>query len=126
MEVEQVHQIANRRGVQRDVWVVLAGDWVGQIVAAAIAYRGQVPVGFDEFQDRDVIGIGVRDVSGLGVFGDYQDWNSGSVAVVVECLYVSGVVVTSALVEGDDDGSAVPEFFVGLNAVDDFLYEALE
>src|ERR1700730_12313173 len=51
LEHEQVHQISDGGSVQRDVGIALGGDWVGQVVAAAIAYRSQVPIGFDEFQD---------------------------------------------------------------------------
>ena len=58
-ELEQVHQIADGGIVQRHVGIALGGDWVGQIIAAAIAHWSQVPIGFDQFQDRNMICVSV-------------------------------------------------------------------
>src|ERR1700688_948602 len=65
-ESEQVHQVADSRTVQRRIGIGFGGDWVGEIITAASGHRRQMPVGFDELQNRDVIGIGVRDVTGRG------------------------------------------------------------
>src|SRR5713226_2565593 len=64
-KVEQVHQIADGWAVQRDVGVA-AGDGIREIVAAAAGERRQSPVGFDELQDRNVVGIRVRDMPRRG------------------------------------------------------------
>src|ERR1700692_4874131 len=58
-EAEQVHQIADGWAVQRDVGILLAGDGIGEVVAAAAAYRSEPPAGFDELQNGHVICIGV-------------------------------------------------------------------
>ena len=55
VEVEQVEQVADRRRVLGNVRIVFIGVWVRQIVAAAFTDRRQVPVPFDELQDRNVI-----------------------------------------------------------------------
>src|SRR5260370_6724081 len=123
---EQVHQVPDGWTIQRNVRIVLADDRIGEIVPAASRHRSQFPIGFDELQDRSVVGVGVRDMSGLGMRRDYQRGYPGTVAKVVERLNVAGVVVTAALVEGNDDGCALPQFPVGLDAVHDFLYEALK
>src|SRR4030088_1052995 len=125
-KVEQVRQIADRWTIQRNVRVALAGYRVGEIVPAASRQRRQSPVGLDELQDRRVVSIGVRDMPGLGVLRNHERGYPGAVTKVVERLNVAGVVVTAALVEGDDDGGTLPQVFVGLDAVHDFLYEALK
>src|SRR6202162_4844776 len=125
-ELEQVHQIADGGRVQRHVGIALGGDWVGQMIAAAIAHRSQVPIGFDELQDRSMICVSMRDVACRGEGRNHQSWNSGAVAEVIEGLDISGVVVAAAFVEGNDDGGAGPQCFVGLYFVDDLLHEALE
>src|ERR1700732_1504209 len=52
VKVEQVHQISDRRTVQRHVGIVLAGFGIGVIVSATTRQRSQSPVGLDELQDR--------------------------------------------------------------------------
>ncbi len=47
-EVEQVKQIAEGRGVGRNIWIVFFHDGVGEIVAAAIGDGWQSPVVLDE------------------------------------------------------------------------------
>jgi hypothetical protein len=55
-EIEQIEQIPEGGGIQRDIRIVLAHHRIREIVAAALRDRSQTPVAFDEFQDRYVIG----------------------------------------------------------------------
>lgn len=57
VKAEQVHQIADSGSVQRNVGIAFAGDWVRQVVAAAIGHSTHVPISFDELQDRNVIRV---------------------------------------------------------------------
>lgn len=70
--------------------------------------RSQAPVGLDELQQGSVVSVGARDMSGLGVGRNHQRGYPGAVTKVVERLNVAGVVITAALVEGDDDGCTLP------------------
>jgi hypothetical protein len=83
-EVEDVKHIADCRAVQRDVRIGFLNDRIGEIVAAATGYWRQFPIGLDEFEDRNVIGIGVRDVAGFGVGRNHQSWNPGSISEEIE------------------------------------------
>ena len=65
LEREHHEQIADRRAVYRHIGIVLVRNRIGKIVAAASAQRFEAPVALDEFQDRDVVGIAVRDMSSL-------------------------------------------------------------
>src|SRR5258708_15567105 len=89
-KAEQVHQIADRWTIQRNVRVALAGYGIGEIVPAAGSQRSQSPVGFDELQDRSVVSVGVRDVPGVGVLGNHERGYPGAVTKVVERLNVAG------------------------------------
>jgi len=65
LELEHHEQIADCRAVYRHIGIVFVRNRIGKIVAAASAQRFEAPVAFDEFQDRDVVGIAVRDMSSL-------------------------------------------------------------
>ena len=86
----------------------------------------QSPVPLDELQDRNVIGVIVRDVAGLGVGRNHDQRNARAVAEEVERLHVTGVVVAAAFVEGDEDGGVLPERRIRLDRIDDLLGEAFE
>src|SRR5215468_5546198 len=62
-KVEQIHQIADGRTVQWNVGMVAPGVGVREVVAAAVCQRRQSPVGLDELQNRDVVGVSMRDVA---------------------------------------------------------------
>src|SRR5262252_5699634 len=63
-EIEEVHQVTDSWTIGRDVRITLRRGGVGEVVAAATADRGQVPVLLDELQDRNVVCVVVRDVAG--------------------------------------------------------------
>src|SRR5215510_3315613 len=65
VELEHVEEIADRRLVRGNVWIVVAAPGVRQVVAAAARQRLEAPIALDEFQDRDVIGIAVHDPAAL-------------------------------------------------------------
>jgi hypothetical protein len=61
-EVEEVEQVVQCRGVH---WCVGARELhrVREVVAAATCHRRQVPIALDEFEDRDMVGVLVGDIS---------------------------------------------------------------
>src|SRR6202045_2053296 len=125
-EGEEVKHVADSWAVQGDIWIGLLSDRVGEVIAAATGYWRQFPIGLDEFEYRNMIGICVRDVAGFGVWRNHQSWNPGSISEEIERLDVAGIVVTSTLVEGNDDGGALPQRLVGLDFVDDLLHKTFE
>src|ERR1700761_2400797 len=88
-EVEQVEQIADRRAVGRNVRVALRRNRVRIIVPAAVGDRLQAPIALDELDDRDVIGVVVRDVARDRVRRDHDQGNAGAVAEIVERLHIA-------------------------------------
>src|SRR5215471_9500976 len=62
VELEHVEQVADRRTVKRYVGVVSRRNRVWEVVSTALGEGFQVPIPLDEFQDRNVVGIGVIDV----------------------------------------------------------------
>src|SRR5713226_7904275 len=62
-EVEEVEEIAERRTVERHIGIIVLDNGIGEIIAAAMRQRFQVPVALDELQDRDVVRVGVADVA---------------------------------------------------------------
>jgi hypothetical protein len=50
-EVEQIKQVANRRSINRNIWVIWIDDGVGEIIPAPIADRTDAPVPLDELED---------------------------------------------------------------------------
>src|SRR5277367_2834217 len=97
VKVEQVKQVADRRAVE---WHVRADkvqrERVGEVIAAALRNRRQIPVALDELEDRNVIRVIVRDVSRLQVRAHNQEENARAVAEEVQRLHVSRIVVTAA------------------------------
>src|SRR5260370_38208012 len=60
-EVEEVEEIAERRTVEGHVGIIVLDNGIGEIIAAAMRQPLQVPVTFDELQDRDGGCGGVRE-----------------------------------------------------------------
>ena len=57
LEIEQVKEVANGRPVGRNIFAdrgIVRRVW--QVIAAAPRDRRQVPVVFDELQNRDMVG----------------------------------------------------------------------
>src|SRR5579871_1785822 len=62
-EIKRVEQIAQCRAVQRNIRIVLGGDWVGEVVAAARRDRFQSPVALNKLENGNVIRVAVAQVS---------------------------------------------------------------
>jgi len=125
-EGKVIRKIANSWAVGRNVGIVCLLDRVRQVVAAAGGDGREAPVLLDELHERDVIAIFMRNVAALGVLGDDDQRDAGTIAEEVDWLNVTGVIVSAALIPGDEDGSVGPESRVGLDLVDDLLGEAFE
>src|SRR6266852_6725660 len=102
-EVEHVKQIADCRTVGRHVWVVVAGDRVRQIVAAAGREWREFPIALDEFQDRGVIGVAMRHLTAAREGRCYDHGNARSVTEEIERLDIPRIVVAAAFIKGDED-----------------------
>lgn len=63
LEIEHVEQIAYRRTVHWQIGIVLMRVWVRKIIAAASGKWIEMPIAFDELQDRDMVGIVVHDAT---------------------------------------------------------------
>ncbi len=57
VEVERVEQVSKRRAVGRHIRIVLRERRVGEVIAAAVGKRLEVPVALDELQQRNVVAI---------------------------------------------------------------------
>src|SRR5229473_8155536 len=90
-EGEQVRQVSDRGSVKRDIGVREGRDRIRKIISAPRRHRRQAPVIFDELENRDMIGVGVRDVSRFGPWRDHYQRDSRAVSEVVQWLYVAGV-----------------------------------
>ena len=71
-EAEEVKQVAKRRRIPRNIWIPIFNKRIGEVVAAAIADRWQIPVALDELEDGNVVRILMRNVAGLRVGRDHE------------------------------------------------------
>ncbi len=101
VELEHHEQIADRRAVHRHIGIVFVRNRIWKIVAAASAQRRQVPVALDEFQDRDVVGIAVRDMSSLRVGRHHHQRHARPVAEEIDRLDKAAVVIPASLIESN-------------------------
>src|SRR5580704_5512369 len=117
-EIKCVEQVADGGTIRRNVRVGSGCLWVWKVVAAAASQRLQVPVPFDNLNERNVVGVGVVDFASRAKRGDDQQRNAGAVAEEIDGLDVAGVVVTASLVERDEDCSAGPQIGMTLQVAD--------
>src|SRR5690349_6057610 len=73
-----------------------------------------------------MVGVSVADVAALGKRRNDDERNARPVTEEVQRLNVTGVVVTAALVKGDDESCAGEKLRVGLKQVHDFPGHALK
>src|SRR5882762_6827731 len=85
-----------------------------------------MPIAFDKFENGNMVVIVVGNMVTTAVGGYHDHWDARAITEEIEVLDIAGVIVTAAFIDSDEDRSALPEFLVGLNGVDDFLDEALE
>jgi hypothetical protein len=88
-EIKEVGQIADCRAILWHVWVIVVHFGIGQVVAAALAYGWQVEVSFDELQNRNMVGVIVRNVPWFRVGGNNDQRNARSISEKVQSLNVS-------------------------------------
>jgi len=62
-EIKRVKEVRNSRSVERNVRVTWRRDWIREIVTAAVTDGADLPVSLDEFVDRDMVRVAVRDVT---------------------------------------------------------------
>jgi hypothetical protein len=109
-EVEQVKKVANGRRVD---WGILADRRivrrVWQVIAAAAGDRRQVPVVFDELQNRNMVRIVVGNVTRVGVRRNHNQRNARAVAEEIERLHISRVVIAAAFVCSHENCSGAPK-----------------
>src|SRR5215813_14377798 len=60
IEVEHLEQVPDGRAVAGHIGIMLMRDRVRQVIAAARRERLEVPIALDEFQDRDMVVVGVH------------------------------------------------------------------
>src|ERR1700722_15165841 len=65
-EVEQIEQVPDCRAIRGDVGIGLGGLRIWEIITAPVAHWAKIPVSLDEFENRNMIGIFMRDVSWTG------------------------------------------------------------
>src|ERR1041385_6892942 len=97
------------------------------MVAAAGAERGiKHPVPFNELNERGVLGVDVADMTAPreGRNSDHRNARPG--AEEIDRLDKAGVVVATALVYCDEDGSLGPLPRVALRELDDVFGEGLK
>src|SRR5262249_52374026 len=76
-ELEHVKQVADGRRIYRSVSILAVRLYrVRHVVAAAAADRRQVPVPFDELQNRNMVCIAVRNAALLRVGRNHQQRNA--------------------------------------------------
>src|SRR6516164_11208309 len=126
IEIEHVEEIPDRRHVDRYPRVLVVHFWVRQIVAATIGNLAEMPVPFDEFQNRNLVGVGVRHASAGGERRDDKERDARAVTEEVERLNEAAVIEAATFVEGDDDCGLGEERGVGLDTVDKVLEELLQ
>jgi hypothetical protein len=124
-KVERVEQVRKCRPVDGNVRVARFCDRVGEIVPATIADGTHVPVPLDEFVDRNVVTIAVRNMAAGRILGNDQQRNARAIAEKVQRLHVTRVIVSAAFIEGDEDCGVVPVRRI-LDIVDDLLAIQLE
>ena len=125
-EIEHVEQVSDRRHVDGNVDVVVVDARIGQIIAAALAELAEIPVAFDEFHEGGMFAIDVGDVTAPRERRDRNHRNARPGAEEIDRLDEAGVIVSAALVHGDEDRGAFPQLLVALGKLDDVLGERLE
>src|SRR5580658_8215472 len=58
--------------------------------------------------------------------GDNDERNAGAIAEEINRLNVTRIIVSTTLIEGNEDCGVSPESWVGLDLIDDLLHEALK
>src|SRR5215813_10971552 len=89
IEVEHLEQVPDGRAVAGHIGIMLMRDRVRQVIAAARRERLEVPIALDEFQDRDMVVVGVHDAATTRERRDHDERNTRAVAEEIERLDVA-------------------------------------
>ena len=92
IEMKQIEEIPDGRTVPRYIRIISICNRVREIIPAAPSQRLQIPIPLDEFQNRDVIGVGVADVAAPRKARDHDQRYTWTVAKKIKRLDVSGVI----------------------------------
>ena len=87
-EFEQIEQVTYRRTIPRNVSIP-ACNRVGEVVAATLGDRRQIPVALDELENGNMISVLVRDVAARRVRGHNEKYNPRAIAEEVKRLNVA-------------------------------------
>src|SRR5580704_3483219 len=126
VELKHIEKIPDGRTIERHVGIVVVGNRVREIVPAAMSQRFQIPISLDELQDRDVIGVGVADMTALRKARHDDERNPRTVAEEVERLDVSGDIEAASLIESDEQCGLVHQFGIGLEMINNVLDHSLK
>jgi hypothetical protein len=58
VEAEHVEEIVKRRGIKRNIAIVIVNNRIRKIVPASIGQRLQMPVALDKLKNRNVVSHG--------------------------------------------------------------------
>src|ERR1700735_4584878 len=125
-KVEQLEQVADCRPVDRYVRIVAFRYRVWEVIAAASRNRTKLPVPLDEFENGNMVRVVVSDVSARRVLRNNDHRDARAVAEEGQRLHETGVVVTAAFVEGDEDRRILPVGRIRAYGVHDLLGKAFE
>src|ERR1700685_534333 len=125
-EGKRVGQIADCGAVGWDIGIAFLLFWIRQVIPAPSSDRRQTPVLFNELDDGDVVSVLVGDMTTRGVRRNDEHWNAGTVAKEVNWLDVTRVIVSAALVKGDEYRGVGPKLWIRLDLIDNLLHEALK
>jgi uncharacterized DUF497 family protein len=125
-KIEEVKEVADGRAVERHVGAdEVQRERIGEVVAAALGNRRQIPVALDELENRDVIRIAMRNMSRTEIRTYHKKYDPGAVPEEIERLDVSGIVIATPFVKRDED-HRILRIRRRLHSVDNFLAEPLE
>ena len=125
-EVKQIEQISDCGAVLGYIGVIPIALPIREVIAATGRQWLQISIALDEFQDRDVVCIGVADVAAAGERRNGDERNARAVAEKVQRLDVAGVIEAPALVQSDEQNGGRKQFLVGGEMIHDFLSHGLE
>ena len=84
--MEHLHEIADRRHVARHIWIGIIRHRIREIVAAAARQWRNAPIALDEFENGDVIIVGVHHSSAPRMRRNRQQRHAWAVAKEIERL----------------------------------------
>src|ERR1700737_118316 len=80
MEIEQVHQVAYGRPVQRKIGIATAiYDRIWQVVTTAGGQWGEPPIGLDKFENGYVVVVCMIDVAASRMRRNHDQWNARAI-----------------------------------------------